>query len=171
MATVISVICDGPAHAEGEEVPAQPYQLTLVGPTWSRPQRIAVDLCEDCAKPLADLAVELTEVGRGFKPGEELVPARKAQPEEEGRAPCPVPGCGKSMKNTDSLRGHVRTMHGLSLAQAEAGESVQTPAPEYPCPVPGCDQVWPTPQARASHFRLGHPEEWQAAKAAEAEAS
>jgi hypothetical protein len=170
MAQRIVVDCD--VHgARDETVEGTSYDL-VVRRSGEAFMFLTVDLCESCAKPLADIWVELAEVGRAFdeRDAAELGSAvgsptkRKrttslgkavtspsaahAAPTDELASPCPGDDCDYVGPNLSSLRSHVRAVHDMTLAELQ-GE----PTP-FECP--DCDRAFNRPQSLAVHRSRMH---------------
>jgi hypothetical protein len=172
MAQRIVTLCD--VHARNDEdMAGATWEVTLTGPgqkatTWE------VDLCEDDAKTLGDLAVMLDAVGRvthGRRTKAPTAPRKAAsgpgqahtapaprygggtpiegRQDEAGNYPCPVEGCGKVPSTRKALMSHLRQYHeGMSMAEAY-GE----PLP-YGCP--DCDKRFSHATGLGAHRRAAH---------------
>ena len=96
--------CDFHLTEHDEEVEASHF-------TWDE---LEVDLCPECAAPLA--AAQLMFEKYGSKgPRTMAPPGSKAL----GSYPCPAPGCGSVLVNRPSLGAHARQMHGVTLGELE----------------------------------------------------
>lgn len=146
MSQRIVTFCD--AHqSRDEDVPGVRYDFALRS-NGDRFVFVTVDLCKDCAKPLADLAAELTEVGREFDgevPGAKTYTGRKRGPKplpetEENRT---CPDCGFVSASRKASTAHRRTQHGKSSGG------------EFICP--DCKDGFVNPQGLAAHRRAAHP--------------
>lgn len=164
MSQKIVFLCDM-HQARDEEVPGRPYDVAVrAGGGGFR--FVTVDLCDVCAKPLADVLADAMEHGRPFNgtpptpPGSKASGARKRPSPvadrvtraPDGRVVCPV--CGDPFKNVDSLQVHVRASHDMTLREAlEAGPEV-APAPALDCPV--CGRSFDTTRGLGQHRQKAH---------------
>lgn len=150
MAQVISVICDGSIH-EGQEVPGRAYSLGVQVPGGSPWEWVAIDLCDDCAKPLLDLTTELVDLGRpGGRPAE-------GSPSSTGPVTCSI--CGGIHKNRASLGAHYRTQHGKTLGEVEGGPATKDgprAGTQVPLTCPECGGTYRGPQGLGSHRARTH---------------
>jgi hypothetical protein len=125
MATAMVTLtwCDWHLTEKDTEEPAQRY-------TWGD---LTVDLCEDCAAPIAQALALFTDYGAKGKRTPQLAAvrrrARKASPQATAPTPsvkaadgtyaCPDPGCDSVLKSRQSLGAHARQIHGKSLGELE----------------------------------------------------
>lgn len=146
MAQRIAIDCDM-HQARDEIVPGQPYDLAIraSGGTF---RFLTIDLCEQCAKPLAEVFAEVAELGREFQgdvPTTAKTKRGPGRPANTGPNACPL--CDQTYATRESLGTHLRTQHGTGLTEA-FGRAPR--ASDKTCPV--CGKTF-TPQGLASHLR------------------
>lgn len=155
MAQRIAIDCDM-HQARDETVPGQPYDLAIRA-SGGAFRFLTIDLCEQCAKPLAELFAEVTELGREFQ-GD--VPKTAKTKRGPGRPARPGPHvcslCDQTYATRESLGTHLRTQHDTGLV-ASSGRVPR--ASDKACPV--CGKTF-TPQGLASHVRAHSSDEARA---------
>jgi hypothetical protein len=104
---------------EGENVPGETLTVAAgIVPAFD------VELCPRHAKPLAEAVAALAPLGRPVGKGVPKVPATRAPARRQDRTgednvnadACPE--CGRHYATRNALRGHLRTEHGQTLADA-----------------------------------------------------
>jgi hypothetical protein len=141
---ITHTLCDRHLQDKDERVPATQYTST---------SGMLVDLCDDCAGPLA--AAEAVFQAYGSQGRRARAPRKQAQAGDPGAITCP--DCGKTYNTRNSLGAHARNVHGKTVA-AMLGE----PTP-HKCTVKGCGKTFSTPQALGLHAR-SHPDAKSGAK-------
>lgn len=157
MAQRLITLCDAHIERGDDSHGGLQWEVTITAPG-GKPASYVIDLCADDAKPLADLAEFLADVGRKADtqqprrtaaksggPARQTVTASAA----DAPRPCPVEGCPAVPSTETSLRSHLRQHHdGLTLAEA-LGE----PLP-YQCPE--CERRFSMPQGMGAHRKSVH---------------
>jgi hypothetical protein len=133
---VTLIYCDRHLVEKDEKVPGETF-------TWDK---LTVDLCEECAGPIAQASALFADYGAKGK--RTRLPKKQAQPSDPDVLKCPE--CGKLASNRDSLASHGRQYHDKSLSQL-LGED--TP---YQCDI--CPRAFGTVQGRAAHRARTHPD-------------
>lgn len=146
----------------GERQRARTYTISIAGPG-ETPIAYDVDLCESCEKSYLDLRAEAVEHGRAQQSGKTRrapVATGAVHPEKS----CPADGCEYTTTTATGLTAHVKSVHGLTVAEL-TGDA------HLPCPSPGCGRKFGAVQGLSVHVRNAHPEDWPAFQARQAVAS
>jgi hypothetical protein len=153
MAQTIVTLCDE-CLAGGSEVPGRPHGVTLEVPG-SRPAPYVVDACDMHAEPIRALLKALGEYGRRTDRKAPLprastgaVLAPDAATDAVDLA-CPVDGCAFVSTTPGGVDSHVKSAHGISLAEAKGVADIA-------CPEPGCTRKLARFQGLSAHLRTGH---------------
>ena len=133
---VRSIWCDYHQQAKDEDVPGEEYQVVLDGTTTD------IDLCAECAEPLAELRAYLSLYGRELK---QRGRPKSVPQSERQRSQCPE--CGKSLADRKSVQAHMRNQHQTTL-QEWLAEHTDAPKPDNSC---SCGRVFSSVQGLARH--------------------
>lgn len=145
MASIIVNLCDQHMEA-GEEVRGDGWKFEILPPGEKR-KSYSIDLCPECAKPLAALMEHFDQIARVETRGAGRSPAPPAEGEEA--LECPL--CHEEYASRSNLGGHARRSHGMSISEL-LGENLR-----YQC-LRGCEPVpkFGTGTGFAAHLRMVH---------------
>lgn len=160
MAQVIETYCDG-CLGRGEQVRAKTYRVSI-GVVGIKHPTHDIDLCDDCAKPLAVVVEGVQESGRlvgksGRPKAPRLLSSASTSPASRGSVnsgsvnpdnACPL--CDHVATTPTALSAHTGSIHHMTLPEAR-GEAVP-----YKCDV--CGRRLATPQGAGAHRKRSHPD-------------
>lgn len=141
--------CDHHLVAKDERVPGEEWTLSLT-PPGERVATFVLDACGECAQPFRDLLAHLIEEGRPMKGTRRPVARSAPEATSASGTEYACPSCGHVVQTRQAIMRHVRSVHGVTLAELEG-----MPAP-HACA--DCDRTFTTPQGLGVHRKRIHPE-------------
>lgn len=140
--------CDRHQTEKDEQVEGVEYKVSL-----GRSGLLVMDLCDQCASPVAEVAELLSSYGRkADKAATEPAASQSTRRGRGGPHKCPMAGCDyPGGPSRGALDQHLRAHHDTTLA-------VMDGAPKVPCTMSGCSVELTGPSGWISHWKARHPD-------------